>query len=93
MTEAVWQRSQYVPTIEEYMKNAVPSYLMGPILFPTLYFLRENLKATVVKDHEYNELYRLMSTCGRLLNDSQSFEVFADFTTKYVNIPKRFLHS
>ncbi|XP_037453550.1 ent-kaur-16-ene synthase, chloroplastic-like [Triticum dicoccoides] len=74
MTEAVWQRSQYVPTIEEYMKNAVPSYLMGPILFPTLYFLRENLKATVVKDHEYNELYRLMSTCGRLLNDSQSFE-------------------
>lgn len=74
MTEAEWQRSQYVPTMEEYMMNGVVSFALGPIVLPALYFVGEKLLDSVVKDQEYSELFRLMSTCGRFLNDSQGFE-------------------
>ena len=76
MTEAEWQRSQYVPTIEEYVENAFVLFGLGPIVFPALYFVGEKLLEHAVKDHEYSELFRLMSTCGRLLNDNQGFDVF-----------------
>uniref|UniRef100_A0A8R7PI91 Ent-kaur-16-ene synthase, chloroplastic n=1 Tax=Triticum urartu TaxID=4572 RepID=A0A8R7PI91_TRIUA len=75
MTEAEWQRSQYVPTMEEYMTNGVVSFALGPIVLPTLYCVGEKLLGSAVKNQEYSELFRLMSTCGRLLNDSQGFEV------------------
>nr|CBX87013.1 KS protein [Triticum aestivum] len=74
MTEAEWQRSQYVPTMEEYMTNGVVSFALGPIVLPTLYCVGEKLLGSAVKNQEYSELFRLMSTCGRLLNDSQGFE-------------------
>uniref|UniRef100_A0A0D9W9C0 Uncharacterized protein n=1 Tax=Leersia perrieri TaxID=77586 RepID=A0A0D9W9C0_9ORYZ len=74
MTEAEWQRIKYVPTMEEYMANAAVSFALGPIVLPTLYLVGPKLQEDAVKDHEYNELFRLMSTCGRLLNDCQGFE-------------------
>ncbi|KAF0894041.1 hypothetical protein E2562_033920 [Oryza meyeriana var. granulata] len=74
MTEAEWQRIKYVPTMEDYMANAVVSFALGPIVLPTLYFVGPKLQEDVIEDHEYNELFRLMSTCGRLMNDSQGFE-------------------
>ncbi|KAM3390515.1 hypothetical protein ACQJBY_012235 [Aegilops geniculata] len=74
MTEAEWARSQYLPTTDEYMTNANVSYIMGPIVLPPLYFVGQELLESVVKDQEYDELFRLMSTNGRLLNDIQSFE-------------------
>lgn len=76
MTEAEWQRSQHVTTVEEYMTNAVVSFALGPIVLPALYFVGEELSEHAVKDQEYDKLFRLMSTCGRLLNDIQGFEVF-----------------
>jgi len=74
MTEAEWQRSQYVPTMDEYMANGVVSFALGPIVLPALYCVGEKLLGSAVKNQEYSELFRLMSTCGRLLNDSQGFE-------------------
>ena len=76
MMEAEWQRSQHVPTVEEYMTNAVVSFALGPIVLPALYFVGQELLEHAVKDQEYDKLFRLMSSCGRLLNDSKSFEVF-----------------
>jgi ent-kaurene synthase len=75
MTEAEWGRVQYVPTIDEYMTNAKLSYALGPIVLPSLYFLGQELSVCVVEDQEYDELFSLMSTCCRLLNDIQGFEV------------------
>lgn len=75
MIEAEWQRGQYVPTLEEYMTNAVISFALGPIVLPALYFVGQKLSEHAVKDQECSELFRLMSTCGRLLNDTQGFEV------------------
>jgi len=66
---------KYVPTEEEYMKNASLTFALGPIVLPALYFVGPKIPESVVKDPEYNELFRLMSTCGRLLNDVQTFEV------------------
>lgn len=81
MIEAEWQRSQYVPTVEEYMTNAIVSFALGPIVLPTLYFVGQELLEHAVKDEEYDKLFRLMSTCGRLLNDNQSFEVLEPLYT------------
>ena len=76
LTEAEWVRNQYVPTTDEYMKNAKVSYGLGPIIPPSLYFLGQDILESLVKDQEYNELLRLMSICCRLLNDIQGFEVY-----------------
>uniref|UniRef100_A0ACD5ZR41 Uncharacterized protein n=1 Tax=Avena sativa TaxID=4498 RepID=A0ACD5ZR41_AVESA len=65
MIEAEWARTQYVPTFDDYLRNANISYVLGPIVLSTLYFLGQELLESVVKDQEYNELFRLMSTCGR----------------------------
>ncbi|KAM0901610.1 hypothetical protein ACQ4PT_019880 [Festuca glaucescens] len=74
MTETKWQVTQYVPTVEEYMTNGVVSFALGPIVLPALYFVGEKISECVVKDQEHSELFRVMSTCGRLLNDIQGFE-------------------
>uniref|UniRef100_M8BJR4 Ent-kaur-16-ene synthase, chloroplastic n=1 Tax=Aegilops tauschii TaxID=37682 RepID=M8BJR4_AEGTA len=79
MTEAEWRMRRYVPTIEEYVENAVVSFALGPIVLITMYFVGQKLFGCVVKDEEYNTLFRLMSKCGRLLNDIQGFEVFGPF--------------
>ncbi|KAM0916835.1 hypothetical protein ACQ4PT_009873 [Festuca glaucescens] len=74
MTETEWRMRRYVPTIEEYMSNAVVSFTLGPIVLIALYFVEKRLLGSIVNDCEYNALFRLMSTCGRLLNDIQGFE-------------------
>lgn len=74
MTEIEWRLSKYVPTEEEYMINAHLTFALGPIVLPALYFVGPKISESIVKDPEYDELFRLMSTCGRLLNDVQTFE-------------------
>nr|CAD39717.1 OSJNBa0052P16.14 [Oryza sativa Japonica Group] len=73
-TDAEWQRSKYVPTMEEYMKNSIVTFALGPTILIALYFMGQNLWEDIVKNAEYDELFRLMNTCGRLQNDIQSFE-------------------
>lgn len=63
-----------MPTMEEYMKSGYVSIGLGPTVLPTLYFLGEKLLGHVVKDEEYDELFRLASICGRLLNDRQGLK-------------------
>ncbi|VAH35758.1 unnamed protein product [Triticum turgidum subsp. durum] len=74
MTEVEWRESGYIPTPEEYMENAVVTFALGPIVLPALYFIGPKITEYTVRDTEYNELFRLMSTCGRLLNDVQTYE-------------------
>ncbi|XP_037480705.1 ent-kaur-16-ene synthase, chloroplastic-like [Triticum dicoccoides] len=74
MSEAEWRMRKYVPTVEQYMSNAVVSFTLGPIVLTSLYFIGPKLSGCVVQDQEYNELFRLTSTIGRLLNDIQGLE-------------------
>lgn len=75
MKEAEWQRNKSVPTVDEYMENGYVSFALGPIILPALYFVGPQLSEGVVRGVEYHTLFRLVSTCGRLLNDVKSFEV------------------
>ncbi|KAH7654576.1 Ent-kaurene synthase protein [Dioscorea alata] len=74
MEEAEWLRNNAVPTLDEYMENGYVSFALGPIILPALYFVGPKLSEDVVQDPEYQNLFRLVSTCGRLLNDIHSFE-------------------
>ncbi|KAH9677044.1 Ent-kaur-16-ene synthase [Citrus sinensis] len=67
-------RNKSVPTLDEYMENAYASFALGPIIFPAVYFVGPKLSEEVVRDPEFHNLYKLVSTCGRLLNDIQGFK-------------------
>ncbi|TKW06507.1 hypothetical protein SEVIR_7G245100v4 [Setaria viridis] len=90
MTEVEWRTSSYVPTAEEYITNAALTFALGPIVLPALYFVGPKIPESVVKDPEYNELFRLMSTCGRLLNDAQTYE--REYKEGKVNIVSILVH-
>ncbi|XP_068499357.1 ent-kaurene synthase TSP4, chloroplastic isoform X2 [Phaseolus vulgaris] len=72
--EAEWLRTKTVPTIDEYMENAYVSFALGPIVLPALYLVGPKLSDEDAESHELNHLYKLMSTCGRVLNDIHSFK-------------------
>ncbi|KAK1653817.1 hypothetical protein QYE76_071622 [Lolium multiflorum] len=74
MAEADWRMREYVPTIQEYMEKAVVSFTLAPILLPASYFVGQKLLGCVVNGQEYNELFRLMGTSCRILNDIQGYE-------------------
>ncbi|KAG6392464.1 hypothetical protein SASPL_146683 [Salvia splendens] len=74
MRETEWARDNYVPTIDEYMSNAHVSFALGPIVLPALYLVGPKLSEEMVNHSEYHNLFRLMSTCGRLLNDIRGYE-------------------
>ena len=81
MEEAEWVRNKSVPTLDEYMENGYVSFAIGPIIIPALYFIVPELPEDIVEDPEYQNLYRLVSTCGRLLNDIHSLEVRLEYSS------------
>ncbi|PSR92592.1 Ent-kaur-16-ene synthase [Actinidia chinensis var. chinensis] len=74
LREAKWARDKSLPTMDEYMANAFVSMALGPIVLPALYFVGPLLSEEVVCSSEYQLLFKLMSTCGRLHNDIHTFE-------------------
>ncbi|XP_028773298.1 ent-kaur-16-ene synthase, chloroplastic-like [Neltuma alba] len=74
LKEAQWSKTQYVPTTDEYMANAYVSFALGPIVLPTLYLVGPKLPTDLAENPEYNRLYELMSTSGRLLNDFNGYK-------------------
>ncbi|CAO2814819.1 unnamed protein product [Amaranthus hypochondriacus] len=71
--EAEMQRNMSVPSMVEYMENGYISFALGPIVLPALYFIGPKLSEEIIRSEEYHDLFKLMSTCGRLLNDFQGF--------------------
>ncbi|KAF7140234.1 hypothetical protein RHSIM_Rhsim06G0243900 [Rhododendron simsii] len=72
--EAKWTNDKSLPTLEEYMSNGFVSFALGPIVLPTLYLVGPILSDDVVSSSEYQNLFKIMGTSGRLLNDIHSFE-------------------
>lgn len=75
MQEVEWDRIKYVPTFDEYLNNAYVSFGLGPIVLPTLYLVGPHISPDMVDHSEYHNLFKLMSVCGRLLNDIRGDEV------------------
>ncbi|KAK1279835.1 hypothetical protein QJS04_geneDACA022955 [Acorus gramineus] len=74
MRESEWLKNNAVPTLDDYMTNGCISFALGPIVLPTLYFVGPEISEDVIRSPEYSNLFKLMSTCGRILNDVQGFE-------------------
>lgn len=74
LREAIWSKGDRMPTINEYMENGYVSFALGPIVLPALYFIGPRLSEEIVQSSEYHNLFKLMSTQGRLLNDIQGFK-------------------
>lgn len=72
--EAEMVRKNSVPTMAEYMANGSVSFALGPIVLLALYFIGPKLSEQVIRSDDYRNLFELMSTCGRLLNDIQGFQ-------------------
>ncbi|KAF5179732.1 Ent-kaurene synthase [Thalictrum thalictroides] len=74
MIEGEWLEKKTIPTINEYNTNAYVSFALGPIVLRALYLVGHYLSEDAVRSSEYHNLFRLMSTCGRNLNDIQGFK-------------------
>ncbi|TKW28451.2 hypothetical protein SEVIR_3G324300v4 [Setaria viridis] len=74
MAEAEWRMTGHVPSMEEYMAVALPSFVLGPIVPVSAYLVGTELPEAAVRCPEYGELFRHMSVCGRLVNDLRSYE-------------------
>jgi acyclic sesquiterpene synthase len=66
MTEVEWWMNNYVPSAVEYIRNGALTFALGSAVLPALYLVGPKIPEYVVRDPEYNELFRLMRTCGRL---------------------------
>ncbi|KAH8967051.1 hypothetical protein BDL97_03G057700 [Sphagnum fallax] len=75
LTESEWVESNYVPTMQEYMKVAEPSIALEPIVLSTLFFVPgELLSDEVIASYDYYHVMQLVNHAGRLLNDIQGFK-------------------
>ncbi|KAK4491864.1 hypothetical protein RD792_002643 [Penstemon davidsonii] len=74
LKETEWARERTVITMDEYMSNAYISFALGPIVLPALYLIGPKVSEEMVHHSEYHNLFQLMSTCGRLLNDIRGYE-------------------
>lgn len=75
MKEVEWRENKYVLTLKEYMSNGYVSIGMGPIVLLPLYLLGPKISEEMVNHSTYRDLFKLTSTCGRLLNDIRGYEV------------------
>ncbi len=79
LTEREWVESNYVPTMEEYMKVAEVSIAAEPIVLSTLFFVPgELLSDEVIASYDYHHVMQLVNRAGRLVNDLQGLEVRYD---------------
>ncbi|KAL3675072.1 hypothetical protein R1sor_025020 [Riccia sorocarpa] len=74
MTEAEWAVSGYKPTLDEYIETGYLSLILGPIVPLSVFFLGEIINDEVLESQEYWDLFRTVSTFGRLINDSRTHE-------------------
>ncbi|XP_018455705.2 ent-kaur-16-ene synthase, chloroplastic isoform X3 [Raphanus sativus] len=74
LREAEWSSEKATPSLEDYMENAYVSFALGPIVLPATYLIGPLMSEETIGSPEYNQLYKLMSTMGRLLNDIQGFK-------------------
>ncbi|BBN13740.1 hypothetical protein Mp_6g05950 [Marchantia polymorpha subsp. ruderalis] len=69
LTEAEWTASGHQPSSDEYIDTSWVSFALGPIVPVTTFFLGSVISDEDLEDQEYWDLFRSVSTFGRLLND------------------------
>ncbi|CAI0409193.1 unnamed protein product [Linum tenue] len=74
LKEAEWARMNLVPTLDEYMENSPITLGVGAFLLPAMYLAGHKLEDDVVRGPQFQGLFMLHTTIGRLLNDVVGFE-------------------
>ncbi|KAI3962955.1 hypothetical protein MKW92_043002 [Papaver armeniacum] len=74
MKEMEWYDNKVVPTFEEYMTNTCVTIALEPIVLPALYLIGPDVPEEALGGMEYLNLAKAMNTCGRLLNDIQTYK-------------------
>ncbi|CAI0557561.1 unnamed protein product [Linum tenue] len=74
LQEAEWCRANTVPTLEEYMETSSITLGVAAFLLPAIYSAGHKLEDDVVRGPQYQRLFLLTTTIGRLLNDVRGFE-------------------
>ncbi|KAK0594935.1 hypothetical protein LWI29_001930 [Acer saccharum] len=74
LKEVEWSGTKTFPTFDEYMIPGHVSLALGPMVLSAVYFAGPKLSKEVVRSPEFCNMFKLMSTCGRLLNDIQTFK-------------------
>ncbi|XP_071718053.1 ent-kaurene synthase 1, chloroplastic-like [Rutidosis leptorrhynchoides] len=74
LTETIWARDSWVPTMEEYIEKAYISVGAGLTVFPALYLLGPKLSEEIVQSNEYHKYIELLGTHGRFINDIRSLK-------------------
>ena len=93
LTEAEWTASAFWPSFDEYLKAALPSFGLSPILLGSLYFSREDISDEFVNDskrgptHGFSKSYlstseRYPQRGGELSADSY-FIFYASVSSSY----------
>ncbi|KAJ4962282.1 hypothetical protein NE237_022221 [Protea cynaroides] len=75
MIEARWSKSGYVPSIDEYLENAMISVAAHTITLPPASLMNQPLPKYMMRCDQYETLTKLLMVSARLLNDIQSYEV------------------
>ncbi|CAI0557647.1 unnamed protein product [Linum tenue] len=74
LQEAEWCRTSTIPTLEEYMATSSITLGVAAFLLPAIYSAGHKLEDDVVRGPQYQRLFLLTTTIGRLLNDVRGFE-------------------
>nr|ASP43414.1 kaurene synthase-like protein 3 [Tripterygium regelii] len=74
LREAEWARNKVVPTLDEYVENGYVSAGLGPVVLSAFYLIEPKVSEEVVRSLEFHNLFKLTSTCARLINDTRSFK-------------------
>ncbi|CAL1373353.1 unnamed protein product [Linum trigynum] len=74
LKEAEWARMNLAPTLDAYMENSPITLGVGAFLLPAMYLAGHKLEDDVVLSPQFQGLFMLHTTIGRLLNDVVGFE-------------------
>ncbi|KAH7545952.1 hypothetical protein FEM48_Zijuj01G0148700 [Ziziphus jujuba var. spinosa] len=74
MTESNWSRSEYIPSIDEYLQTGMISIAAHTIVLPPSCFLTPSLPESKLRPFQYENITKLLMVIARLLNDMQSYQ-------------------
>ena len=72
--EVEWERSKYIPMLDEYLENSIKSFAVG-VLVPGFYLMGPKLPDDVIRGDEFNQLFEAYSLYGRIINDVEGYQV------------------
>ncbi|XAR66502.1 Alpha-farnesene synthase [Bertholletia excelsa] len=74
LMETTWSKSEYIPSMEEYLEIGMTSIAVHAIILPASCFLSTSSPSYELKTSPYETITKLLMVSTRLLNDIQSYE-------------------